>query len=103
MARVQADAMAFDRALASLEPRARGRVLHVLKEAELAIVLHMLTINIVGFIIFKPLAWAVRLAHQQRRLRANLARKIARRRQFLMPLEQEAVQRLERLEQRQAA
>jgi len=93
----------FGRALADHKPEARERVKHIMRELDFAIVMHVVHINIVGFVLMSALDVAARCLHAQQAARSAIARKIVRNRKMLEPLEQDALCGLERLEHRLAA
>ena len=74
-----------------------------MREAEYAIVVHMINVNILGFMCLRVWECAGRLVRTQRGLRSKLLRLIAKNRGLLAPLEEDATWRVDSEERRSIA
>ena len=90
----------FIQAFSEHPSHTRSCVEHTLLETDLAIVMHMVRVNAIGYFVLKLAGLAVRLLHVQQKARALATRQIVLNRQLLEPLEQEALDGLGRMEQR---
>lgn len=79
---------------------AKEELTRIMREAEYAIVLHMINVNVVGFVCLRVWACAARLLRIQRGLRDGLVRMIDEHRTLLMPIEEDATRVFDREEQR---
>jgi len=94
-ARAQARNVAFRRALMRHDEQARELIARVLRETDIAIVMHMMHVNVLGFALISVVEAAACCFHAQQRARAFIAAKIVRNRRMLEPLEQDALCGLE--------
>lgn len=81
----------------------RERLAAIMREAEYAIVIHMVSVNMIGFICLRVAACAARVLHVQRRVRDELVSIVERNRRLLTPIEQDATRRFDYVEQRRVA
>lgn len=73
----------------------RERLATIMREAEYAIVIHMLSVNIIGFICLRVAASAIRILRIQPKARDCLVGIVARNRGLLTPIEEDASRRLD--------
>lgn len=94
---------AFSQDIQALDPRAQAAIMKALRESEFAIVMHMIHVNVLGFVFVELSHAAVRLLQKQQQVRKEVAEKIEENRGLLEPLEQEALHGMDQIEQRMAA
>lgn len=101
--RVNARNVVFRRALMRHGDDARETIARVVRETDIAIVMHMLRVNAFGFALISVVEVAAGCFRAQQRARAFIVAKIVRNRRMLEALEQDALGGLERLERGHAA
>jgi len=97
-AQVQEHKAVFDRALMAHDERTRNIVNRILRETDIAIVLHMLHVNVVGLAVLTAVKIGAGCFRAQRKVCTVIAQKIVRNRRMFEALEREALQGLERPE-----
>lgn len=100
---IEAEQDALQEAVSSHIGPTRERLATIMREAEYAIVIHMLSVNIVGFACLRIAACAIRILRIQRNVRDKLVGIVERNRKLLTPIEEDAKRRLDYLEQRRIA
>lgn len=91
------------RGMRSLNPQARGIVIRTMREADFAVVTHMLHVHPIGFVVMTVLKVVGYCYPARQRDRAIVAKRISRNRSMLEPLEEEALRGLDCLEHKLAA
>jgi len=81
----------------------RERLATIMREAEYAIVIHMLSVNVIGFMCLRVTACVLQVLHIQRKARDKLVGMVERNRRLLTPIEEDAKRRLGYVEQRRIA
>jgi hypothetical protein len=81
----------------------REDLMSIMREAEYAIVVHMVSVNVIGFVSLRIGECAARVLRVQRGLRDKLAELVEENRRLLAPLEEDATRRLDREERRSTA
>jgi hypothetical protein len=93
----------YERALSRCSPKSRECVEKIMREADVWIVMHMIHVNVLGYLVLTILDVGFRCFHAQQQIRDAISKHTVRNRRMLEPLERDALHGLERIEQRQAA
>lgn len=89
----------FCEALEALPQKTRARIIENFRETDVAIVEHMFSVNIVGFVFSLLLTCSIRILHAQKYVRSKTRSMVSQYRRVLEPIERDALCRLERTEQ----
>jgi hypothetical protein len=100
---LEAEQDALQEAVSSHTGSTRERLATIMREAEYAIVVHMLTVNVIGFLLLRIAACAIQILQAQRKVRDKLVDMVEKNRRLLTPIEEDVQRRLDYMEQRRVA
>ena len=87
------------KAIEALPQKTRVSIIEGMREADLAIVEHMLSVNVIGVGFSLLLAFTIRVLRTQKYVRSKMSSMVSQHRRVLEPIERDALCRLERVEE----